>query len=111
MIPAAGGTQTLARICGVGHALNLLLTGRRIDASEALRLGMVSSVVTTEQLQSEAENLADSLAGLDRHAVQGIRRAVREGADLSLAQGLRLESRLAAAVRAHRHTLVEDNTR
>ena len=100
MIPAAGGTQTLARACGLGVALDLLLTGRYVDAREALRLGIVSRVVAAEQLDAEAERLARELTARDPRAVKAARRAVKEGADLSLEQGLRLEARLAASVRA-----------
>lgn len=99
LIPAAGGTQTLPRACGLGPTLDLLLTGRRIDAAEALRLGLVSRVVAAEQLDAEAGALADTLANLDAPAVRAVRRAVREGSELPLAQGLRLEARLAAALR------------
>jgi enoyl-CoA hydratase/carnithine racemase len=99
MIPAAGGTQTLARACGLSVALDLLLTGRRIDADEALRVGIVSRVVAPEQLEAEARQMADELTRLDARAVRAARRAVKEGADLPLEQGLRLEARLAAAVR------------
>ncbi|MBI4492769.1 MAG: enoyl-CoA hydratase/isomerase family protein [Chloroflexi bacterium] len=100
MIPAAGGTQTLPRACGVGSALELLLTGRRFDAAEALRRGIVSRVVPGDRLEAETEALAGDLAALDRRAVRAIRRAVREGVDLPLEQGLRLEARLAATLRA-----------
>jgi enoyl-CoA hydratase/carnithine racemase len=100
MIPAAGGTQTLARACGLGAALDLLLTGRRVEAEEALRLGILSRVVPAEQLEAEVDQLARDLASLDARAVRAARRAVKEGADLPLEQGLRLEARLAASVRA-----------
>ncbi len=104
MIPAAGGTQTLARVCGIGHALDLLLTGRRIEAAEAVRLGIVSRVVAADRLVMEAEALARDLAELDPGAVRAVRRAVREGADVPLEEGLRLEARLAAGVRGARYS-------
>lgn len=100
MIPAAGGTQTLARACRPGPALDLLLTGRRFDSAEALRLGIVSRIVPAEALQTETEALAQQLSVLDQRVVQAARRAVREGRDLSLEEGLRLEARLAARLRA-----------
>ncbi len=99
MIPAAGGTQMLARVCGLGAALDLLLTGRRIDSDEALRLGLVSCVVPAEELERQARGWADELAALNPAAVAAVRRAVREGADLTLEQGLQLEARLAASLR------------
>jgi enoyl-CoA hydratase/carnithine racemase len=100
LIPAAGGTQTLPRAVRLGAALELLLTGARLDAAEALRLGLVSRVVAGDRLAAEAEALAARLAALDGRATRAVRRAVREGADLPLADGLRLEARLAAALRA-----------
>jgi enoyl-CoA hydratase/carnithine racemase len=100
MIPAAGGTQTLARVCGLGVALDLLLTGRRVDADEALRLRIVSRVVPEDRLEQAADELARDLTMLDPRALKAARRAIKEGADLSLEQGLRLEGRLAAGVRA-----------
>ncbi|MCC7368541.1 MAG: enoyl-CoA hydratase/isomerase family protein [Chloroflexi bacterium] len=102
MIPAAGATQTLPRACGTAVALDLMLTGRRVDAAEALRLGLVTRVVPADRLLAEAAALALDLASRDPDAVSAVRRAIREGRDLPLAQGLRLEQGLAAAVRNRR---------
>jgi len=99
MIPAAGGTQTLPRVGGLGAALDVLLTGRRFDAAEALRLGLVTRVVPEERLAAETAALARELTALDPRAVRAVRQAVREGAELPLDQGLRLEARLAAGLR------------
>lgn len=99
MIPAAGGTQTLPRVGGLGAALDVLLTGRRFDAAEALRLGLVTQVVPSERLAAETAALARELAALDPRAVRAVRQAVREGADLPVEAGLRLEARLAAGLR------------
>ena len=96
MIPAAGGTQTLARSCGRSGALDLLFTGRRFDAAEALRLKLVTRVLPEEQLLDEAMSLAESLAAADPVFVGALRAAVKQGADLPLGEGLRLETRLAA---------------
>ena len=103
LIPAAGGTQTLPRVVGQGRALDLLLTGRRFDAFAALRIGLVSEVVPGDNLGSRAAALAQQLSGLPANAVQAVRRAVREGADLPLEAGLRLEARLAATLRLDDH--------
>lgn len=100
MVPAAGGTQTVPRAARLGGALDVLLTGRRFDAAEAARLGLVTRVVPAERLAAETAALAAELAALEPRAVRAIRRAVREGADLPLAAGLRLEACLAAALRA-----------
>jgi enoyl-CoA hydratase/carnithine racemase len=99
LIPAAGGTQTLPRVAGLGAALDVLLTGRRFDAAEALRLGLVTRVVPADALAAEAAAVARELATLDARAVRAIRQAVREGGELPLAAGLRLEARLAAGLR------------
>jgi enoyl-CoA hydratase/carnithine racemase len=99
LIPAAGGTQTLPRVCGIGRALDILLTGRRFDAAEALRLGIVSEVVPGDNLPQRAADVARHLISLPQDAVRAVRRAVREGVDLPLEQGLRLEARLAATLR------------
>jgi enoyl-CoA hydratase/carnithine racemase len=99
LIPAAGGTQTLPRVAGIGAALDLLLTGRQFDVAEALRLGIVSRIVSADELVPVARELAERLATLDERAVAAVRQAVREGADLPLEQGLRLEARLAAEIK------------
>jgi enoyl-CoA hydratase/carnithine racemase len=101
LIPAAGGTQTLPRVGGLGVALDLMLTGRRIDAHEALRLGIVSEVVPGATLADRTQELARELASLPTSAARAVRRAVREGMDLSLEEGLRLEARLAASLRTN----------
>ncbi len=96
MIPAAGGTQTLPRSLGMSPSLDLLLTGRRMDAEEAHRTGLVHRVLPTQQaLDLEAERLAEDLVPVSRCAA-GIKRAVREGADLPLAAALEAELRLSA---------------
>ena len=104
MIPAAGGTQTLARYLGIPHALDLLLTRRRIDADEARRVGLVSRVVPRARLETEAETVAEGLLSHDRDAVVAAKEAVVRGADLSLSGALELEARLAARVMASRST-------
>jgi enoyl-CoA hydratase/carnithine racemase len=96
MIPAAGGTQTLARSRGRSSALDLLFTGRRFDAAEALRLKLVTRVLPEERLLDEAMSLAESLAAADPTRMAALRTAVKQGADLPLDAGLRLENRLAA---------------
>ncbi len=99
LIPAAGGTQTLPRACGVGRAMDLMLTGRRIDADEAMRFGILSKVVPDDHLANETEAMAQELAGLDRRAVQAVREAVRAAMDLPLKQGLDMEAHLATSLR------------
>src|SRR5439155_10699668 len=79
LMPAAGGSQTLPRTCGVASALDLALTGRRIDAAEALRLGLISFVVPSSELASATQRRANELAELAPRAVRAVRCAVREG--------------------------------
>jgi len=96
MIPAAGGTQTLPRAAGTSRALDLLLTGRRIETKEALVMGLVTRLAAPESLLDEAWQLADSLAGLPVDAVAAMKQALRQGLDLDLPRALELERRLSA---------------
>ncbi len=96
IIPAAGGTQTLPRLIGRGKALEMLLTNRWIDAEEAYRIGLVNHVVPKETLLQDAEEMARKIASHDPGAVRYAKQAVVKGLDLTLAQGLDLEKRLAA---------------
>ncbi|MDE2779410.1 MAG: enoyl-CoA hydratase/isomerase family protein [Chloroflexota bacterium] len=95
MIPAAGGSQTLPRNCGASAALDLLLTGRRFGAEEALALGLVTRTVAAADLEAAAWGLAEEFCGLPWPATGLVKQAIREGMDLSLEDGLALEQRLA----------------
>ena len=96
MIPAAGGTQTLPRNSGRSRALDLLLTGRRFTAQEALSMGLVTRLSPPDSLMDDARQTASSLAEGPTEMLVALKRALREGADMPLGEGLRLESRLAA---------------
>ena len=96
MIPAAGGTQTLPRSAGRSQALDLLLTGRRIQAEEALTMGLVTRLSAPESLRNQARRLAGDLADLPTEAVTAMKGLLRHGMDLDLLQALDLESRIAA---------------
>ena len=98
MIPAAGGTQTLPRTIGLGQALDLLLTGRRLTAAEAYDLGLVTRVVPRQRLMAEATRLLEDILSCDMAAVRSAKLAVDRGMDMPLAQGLELEERLASAI-------------
>ena len=98
MIPAAGGTQTMPRNARIGRALDLLLTGRRFGATEALDAGLVTRLATEETLLDEARQVARDLAALDPTARAAAKTALRVGEDLPLEEALRLETRLAAQV-------------
>ena len=96
MIPAAGGTQTLPRAIGTSRAMDLLLTGRRIESEEALSMGLITRLTPPESLRDEAWRLADKLAELPTDAVTAMKQLLRQGMDLDLPKALELESRLAA---------------
>lgn len=96
MIPAAGGTQTLPRSAGRSQALDLLLTGRRIQAEEALTMGLVTRLSAPESLRNKARRLVEDLADLPTEAVTAMKGLLRHGMDLDLLQALDLESRIAA---------------
>ena len=96
MIPAAGGSQTLPANVGPAIALDLLYTGRRFGAAEALGYGMVSRVVEPENLESTAWEIAGQLSELPPRFTSGMKRAWSEGIEMPLHAGLALETRLAA---------------
>lgn len=98
MIPGVGGTQTAPRAIGLGRALDMVLTGKRVGAQEALQIGMVNRVVPRETLLTAAEAVAYTLSQYDPRVVALAKRAIRQGADLSLADGLQLEKRLFAMI-------------
>jgi len=94
LIPAAGGTQTLARAIGLSTTLEALLLSRRIGAYEALRIGLVHRVVQRTNLDRDATALAGELLKRDPVVVRAIKEAMRRGAGLPLAQGIELEEQL-----------------
>jgi len=95
IIPAAGGTQTLPRTLGRGTAIEMMLTNRWIDAAEAHRVHLVQQVVPRDKLFAVAEERARKMTRLNHAAVALAKKAVLEGLNLSLAEGLDLERRLA----------------
>ena len=95
LIPGAGGTQRLPRIIGMGRSLDLLLTGDRIDAQEAHRIGIVSRLATSrEMLLDEALQLAKRIAAKPPIATAYAKEAVRTGIEVDLKAGLVLEKTL-----------------
>jgi len=92
LIPGYGGTQRLARTVGMGRALELLLTGRMIDAPTALAWGLVNRVVEPAELRSAARALANEVLAVSPMAVSRCLEAVTVGADLPLERGLELEA-------------------
>ncbi len=98
LICGHGGTQRLPRLVGRGRALELLLTGGRFDATEALRIGLVNKVVFRERLLEESEALLRRVLENAPGALRATIRAVDGGLDRPLAQGQQLEAALFAEV-------------
>jgi enoyl-CoA hydratase/carnithine racemase len=94
IIPGAGGTARLPRIVGVGRAKDLILTGRRVGAAEALAMGLVSRVASAARLREEAIALAGQVARNAPISLRQAKRAVDGGFHLSLEEALALENRL-----------------
>jgi enoyl-CoA hydratase len=92
IIPGYGGTQRLPRLVGKGRALELLLTGRMIDAHEALQIGLVDKVVPPEQLMDETRRLAREIANKAPIAVGLIKKCVSVGLETDLKSGCTYES-------------------
>jgi enoyl-CoA hydratase len=93
-----GGTQRLPRVVGMGRALDLILTGRPVEAEEALAIGLVTEVVEPGRHLERALELAERLASFPQETMLSDRRAAIEGAGLPLAEGLELEHRLGREV-------------
>lgn len=98
LIPAAGGTQTLPRNAGPSVALDLLLTGRRFGASDALRYNLISRVVPPDDLLPTAYDVAHRLAAIPPAVSAAARVALRQGLDRPLSDALRRERLLAASL-------------
>jgi enoyl-CoA hydratase/carnithine racemase len=93
-----GGTQRLPRVVGVGRALEMILTGRAVEAEEAERIGLVNQVASPGEHLDRALDLAERIASFPQETMLSDRRAALEGAGLSLADGLELERRLGREV-------------
>jgi enoyl-CoA hydratase len=94
IIPGGGGSQRLPRLVGLGKALKLTLTGERIDATEALRIGLVDEVVPHARLRTRTREIAELIASKSRVAVRLAKEAVKASARLPLDQGVRHEQAL-----------------
>jgi enoyl-CoA hydratase len=94
VIPAYGGTQRLPRIIGRGRALEMMLTGASMSATEAQRTGLVNRVTTPAELLAEAESLAGEIAGLAPLAIRACLEAVTRGIEMPFTEGLALEAGL-----------------
>jgi enoyl-CoA hydratase len=94
IIPGYGGTQRLTRLIGLGRALELILSARRVKADEAAALGIVNRVFPREQLLDETVKIAESMLKNGPLAVAAALEAARRGLEMPLSDGLRLESSL-----------------
>ncbi|MBI4504319.1 MAG: enoyl-CoA hydratase/isomerase family protein [Chloroflexi bacterium] len=93
-IPGAGGTQRLPRLVGAGIALEMIMTGKRISAQEAYRIGLVNQVVPPDKLMSAAEEMANTILLRAPLAVRCAKESVHRGLSMTLEQGLVHETSL-----------------
>ena len=93
-IPGAGGTQRLTRFVGKSKAMEMVLTGRMMDAEEAERAGLVSRVVPLESLMDEAIKAADTIADMSMPVVFMAKEAVNRAYESTLAEGVKFERRV-----------------
>ncbi|MAU41479.1 MAG: enoyl-CoA hydratase [Kordiimonas sp.] len=93
-IPGAGGTQRLTRLIGKSKAMEMVLTGRMMDAQEAERAGLVSRVVPADDLLDEARKVADSIGDLSLPAVMVAKECVNRAYETTQAEGIQYERRL-----------------
>ena len=100
IIPGGGGSQRLPRLVGLGAALRLTLTGERIDAKEALRIGLIDEVVAHPLLEKRVDEIASTMASKSAVALRLAKAAVKASVRLPLDQGLRYEQTLFTLVLA-----------
>ena len=93
IIPGAGGTQRLPRLVGRARATDLILTGRKLDAAEAERIGLVNRVAPDGRLRETALELARAIADNGPVAVRAAKAAIDQGGEEPLARGLEVEAR------------------
>jgi len=94
VIPGAGGTQRLTRAVGKSKAMEMILTGRVMDAAEAERAGLVSRIVPAASLIEEALKVAAAIAALSRPALFAAKESVNRAYETTLAEGVRFERRI-----------------
>ncbi len=96
LLPGNGGTQRLARLVGANKALELMITGERVDPQTAASLGIVNKLIAADNFAADVQQYAATLAAGATLAIGSIKRAVYDGIDMSLADGLALECKLMA---------------
>jgi len=94
VIPGIGGTQRLTRAVGKAKAMDLILTGRMMDAAEAERSGLVARVVPAARLMEEAIKVAETIAAMSQPSLLAAKEAVNRSFETSLAEGVRFERRV-----------------
>jgi enoyl-CoA hydratase len=94
IMPGAGGTQRLTRAVGKAKSMDLVLTGRMMDAAEAERSGLVARVVANDKLVEEAVKMASQIAAQSRPALLAAKESVNRAFETTLAEGVRFERRL-----------------
>src|ERR1700735_1751073 len=94
VLPGMGGSQRLTRAIGKAKAMDLILTGRTIDAAEAERSGLVSRVVPADDLLTEAKAVATTISQMSRSAARMAKEAVNRAFESTLSEGLLYERRL-----------------
>ena len=94
VIPGYGGTQRLTRAVGKAKAMDLILTGRMMDAAEAERSGLVARVVPVAELMTETMKVAETIASMSLPSVYAAKEAINRVFETSLAEGIRFERRV-----------------
>ncbi len=94
VMPGAGGSQRLTRAVGKSKAMEMILTGRMMDAAEAERAGLVSRIVPSVSLVEEALKVAATIAAMSRPAVYAAKESVNRAYETTLAEGVRFERRI-----------------
>jgi enoyl-CoA hydratase len=94
VIPGIGGTQRLTHAVGKAKAMDLILTGRMMDAQEAERAGLVARVVAADKLMDEAMAVAETIAGMSLPSLMAAKEAVNRAFETTLAEGIAFERRV-----------------
>ena len=92
--PGIGGTQRMVRAVGKAKAMDICLTGRMIDATEAERIGLISRLIDRESLEEEGLKLAEEIANKPRVAQLMVKELVNQGFEMSLSNGVKVERRM-----------------
>lgn len=102
MIPFGGGTQRLLRVVGQAKALEMILTGKPVDATEAYRIGLITEVIAASDFSTRVDEVLSGLLGKGPIALRLGKEAVHKAMDLTLDQGVRLEEDLYALLQTTR---------